>query len=55
MIEFEREEQELEDAYARGELSNQEFNKLMNQLQRDEREERRERAQKVYDRELERW
>lgn len=52
---LELEEQALEEAYNNGEMSLQEFNKEMNELQRDFRAAAHEAAQDAYGAELDRW
>ncbi len=52
---MQREEEELERQLEAGEISNQEFTKAMNELQRDYRDMARESAEQAYDQELERW
>ena len=52
---FEREEQAIEDAYTRGDISSAEYREQMRELQSDYREAARESAQEAYDREMDRW
>jgi len=52
---YEREEQALHDAYARGEMTNAELNRALNDLARDYREDAHEAARDAYERELDRW
>jgi len=55
MSQFGREEQELCDAYNRGDISLAEYNKAMQELQRDYRDAAREAAEEAYRQEMERW
>lgn len=55
MDQLEREERDLEERLACGEISNMEFNREMNELYRDYRGAAREAAQRAYDEEYDRW
>jgi hypothetical protein len=52
---YEREENDIQERYARGEISNEEMWKELQELQRDYRDAAREAAQAAYERELEQW
>jgi len=54
-LQFEREEQFLEDQLANGEITNSEFNEEMRELQRDYTMAAEEAAQGAYNREMENW
>lgn len=55
MNQFDREEEYLCNAYNNGEISLQEYNREMRELQRAYRESARESAQEAYDSEMGRW
>jgi hypothetical protein len=55
MDQFEREEEALEEAYNNGEITAKEYNKQMQELQRDYRAAAQEAAQEAYDNEMGRW
>lgn len=52
---FEKEEQYLEDQLANGEIDIKEFNREMQELQRDYRAAAQEAAEQAYHDEIERW
>ena len=52
---MEREEQNIEDRYDRGEISTEQYNIEMEELLREYRAVAEERAQKAYDAEMESW
>lgn len=52
---LEREEEALEEAYARGEISSTELREQMRELQRDYRSAAQESAMDAYDAEMDRW
>ena len=52
---IQREEEDLEEQLASGEITTKEFNREMSRLQREYREEARESAQRAYDREMDNW
>lgn len=52
---YEREENDIQERYARGEMTNAEMWAEMRELQRDRRAAAHEAAQDAYDREMERW
>lgn len=52
---IEREERDIEERYARGDISLNEYNEEMRDLQRTYSGEAQEAAQDAYDREMERW
>jgi len=52
---FDREEKALEDRYARGEITNAELTKELNELARDYREAAQEAAQDAAAQEIDRW
>lgn len=52
---FEREEQAIEDAYTRGDISSAEYREQMRDLQRDYRDAAEEAARDAYDREMSNW
>jgi hypothetical protein len=55
MDQYEREEEELHDSYACGEINEETFNREMRELQRAYRATAQEAAERAYDDELERW
>lgn len=52
---FERDEQELEEAFARGEIDDVKFQYELRQLHRAMRDEARESADREFNREMDRW
>lgn len=52
---LEREENHLVEQFNSGQISQEEYNKQMRELQRDYRAAAQEAAQDAYDREMERW
>ena len=54
MDDFDRAEQEISEQCGNGEISIEEYNRLMKDLQRDYLEEARESAQRAYENELDR-
>ncbi len=54
-FEYEREEEALEECYNNGEITAKEFNKQMQELQRDYRAAAQESAQEAYVNEMGRW
>ena len=52
---LEREEQDLDERYERGEISSEEYNRELKEMYRDYRAAAEERAQDAYQAELERW
>jgi predicted nucleic acid-binding Zn-ribbon protein len=55
MDQLEREEEALEDAYNNGEITVKEYNKQVQELQRDYRAAAQEAAQEAYENEMGRW
>lgn len=55
MNQFELEEQQLDEDFAAGLLTNKEYQREMQRLQREYRESAREAAEKAYFHELENW
>lgn len=52
---YEREENAIQEAYARGEISNAEMWRQMRELNRDYRDAAQEAGRDAYEQELERW
>lgn len=52
---YDRERENLENMYERGEMNREEFNRAIRDLERDAYDEARERAQEAYDKEIDRW
>ncbi len=55
MDQLEREEEALEEAYNNGEITAKEYNKQMQELQRDYRAAAQEAAEEAYENEMGRW
>lgn len=52
---YERDEQAIEDAYERGDITQRELQKELNELARDYQAAARESAERAYEDELQRW
>ena len=52
---FEREEQDLQERFANGEITTKEHNYELRELQRDYMAQAEESAQEAYDREMDKW
>ncbi len=55
MDQFDREEEAIDRAYERGEITAKEHSKKLHELRRDYQQAAREAAQREYDREIDRW
>lgn len=55
MDQWEREEEDLGERLATGEISQKEYNRQLRELHRDYRESAEESAQDAYDREMDNW